>query len=153
MHNHRKLDVWRRAHGLAVEVYGHLGPRTGRRHVALAEQLKRAVASIAANIAEGAGQGTDAQFARFLGIAAGSAREVDNHLALAVAIGLISEDQYRRWLAEAGVVSRQLIALQRRLRTIPSVPLPVRPSPSSPVPDPSTPVIGTPPEPSPPPGP
>ncbi len=145
MHNHRKLLVWQRAHALAVEVYRHSATMRGRRYAALSEQLKRAVASIPANIAEGAGVGTDAQFARHLAIAAGSAREVDNHLAMAVAVGLITEAQYHHWLGEVAIVSRQLVALQRRLRA--------GPRPSAPVPDPRShvplPSSSVPPEPPP----
>jgi four helix bundle protein len=45
----------------------------------LRSQLLRAVDSVSANIAEGAGKPTEAEFGRFLDIALGSAREVDNH--------------------------------------------------------------------------
>lgn len=117
MHNHRRLHVWRRANDVAIEIHRHFAAQRRRRELALAEQMKRSVASIAANIAEGAGQGTDAQFARYLGIAGGSCREAENHLELAVAIGIVSEAQYRRWAGELGQLARMLTALQRRVRS------------------------------------
>jgi four helix bundle protein len=116
MHNHRRLEVWRRSNALAVEVYRHLAAVRWRRENTVSDQLRRAVAAVPANIAAGAGNATDAQFARYLGIAAGSCRETDSHLELAVAIGLISTDQYHRWSDELDQLVRMLTALQRRVR-------------------------------------
>jgi four helix bundle protein len=61
--------------------------------VGLRSQLLRAAASIAANIPEGAGQQSQARFARFLEIAISSTHELDNHIELAQSLEMIDSRQ------------------------------------------------------------
>lgn len=57
----------------------------------LQAQIRRAAVSVTANIAEGAGRGTNADFARFLSIASGSASELQAELELAGELGYLDE--------------------------------------------------------------
>ena len=87
-----------------------------RRKPALAKQLERAADSIAANIAEGRGRSTDADFAHFLSIAIGSAVEVESHLQRGLDADVISPLEHSE-LSEAAVeVRRMLIGLRKRVR-------------------------------------
>ena len=79
-------------------------------------QLLRAVDSVPANIAEGAGKPSELDFARFLEIALGSAREVDNHIILATALGCIDERSGASALADIDEVKRILYSLCRVVR-------------------------------------
>jgi four helix bundle protein len=81
MQDFRKLLVWRLAHDLAVVTISHTS-RIPRGNAELVSQLRRATASIGANIAEGAQRTTSAQFAHFLGIALASLAESHNHILL-----------------------------------------------------------------------
>ncbi len=74
----------------------------------MTSQARRAATSVGANIAEGAGRGSDADFRRFLRIATGSANEVDHYLALARKLGWIDAEAF-----ESG--ARQVISLRKQL--------------------------------------
>jgi four helix bundle protein len=116
MQDHTKLRVWQRAHALTLTVFTLTNESSFRSAAGLGGQLQRAMASIGANIAEGAGQDTTAQFARFLSMAIASANEVANHLALARDTQCISAVVAEELLVELGVIRAMLITLQRRVR-------------------------------------
>jgi len=92
----RKQKVWQKAHDLALEVYRVTEAFPKREVFGLTSQIRRAGVSIPANIAEGCGQDTDADFARFLQIAMGSASELEYHLLLAHDLGFVSDPDYER---------------------------------------------------------
>jgi four helix bundle protein len=79
-------------------------------------QMRRASASIAANIAEGSCRQGDIEFARFVQIAAGSASEVEYHLLLAHDLGFLAEADYTRLSREVVEVKRMLASLMKKLR-------------------------------------
>jgi len=82
----------------------------------LTSQIRRACASIPANIAEGCGRGGDADFARFLQIAMGSASELDYHLLLAHDLHCMNSEIYNRIVSELADVKRMLNAFIQKLR-------------------------------------
>ena len=79
-----ELRVWNEAIGMTKQVYA-----MSVRDANLRDQMRRAATSVAANIAEGAGAGGDAEFRRFLKYARRSCDEIRAHLAVATAIGVI----------------------------------------------------------------
>jgi four helix bundle protein len=91
MRDFRKLIAWQKAHALAVSVHRIAVDADFNATPGMRSQLLRAVDSVPANIAEGAGKPSELEFARYLDIALGSAREVDNHAILAMALGCIDE--------------------------------------------------------------
>src|SRR5215813_11774612 len=66
MRDFKRLEIWRRAHALAIALYKATAGygRLGYGH--LRSQLMRAADSIATNIAEGCGTESNREFARFL---------------------------------------------------------------------------------------
>jgi four helix bundle protein len=78
--------------------------------------MRRASASIGANIAEGSCRNGDVDFARFLQIAAGSASELENHLLLAHNLDLLETSDYQRLSDGAIEVKRMLASLMQKLR-------------------------------------
>ncbi|HEY8105445.1 MAG TPA: four helix bundle protein [Gemmatimonadales bacterium] len=81
----------------------------------LTGQLRRAAASIGANIAEGRGRMGDGDFGRFIRYALGSATELECHLLLARDLSLLSAegcDELERKIHE---IQRMLASLARRL--------------------------------------
>jgi 23S rRNA-intervening sequence protein len=74
MTNYKDLRVWDEAHKLTLTVYRitHVFPKEER--FGLTSQVRRASASIAANLAEGCGKRSDGEMARFVQIAMGQAQ-------------------------------------------------------------------------------
>jgi four helix bundle protein len=68
----RKLIVWRKAHELVLQVYQFTEKFPKQEMFGLTSQLRRAVVSVPANIAEGYAAGGKGQFKRYLDIAQGS---------------------------------------------------------------------------------
>ena len=72
--------------------------------------------SISSNIAEGAAKPSDADFARFLDIALGSAYEVETQLLISMNIGYIKDDIYGSLLEDILSIEKQLTTLIRYIR-------------------------------------
>jgi four helix bundle protein len=88
-----------------------------RRYGGLARQLERSLSSIPANLAEGAGHDSRAQFGRYISIAIASAREAEYHLLLARDLGALDSKVYAGFEARLGEVVAMLIGLRRRVAT------------------------------------
>jgi four helix bundle protein len=94
MQDFRQLKVWEKAHHLALEVYKATSTFPKEEIYGLTSQLRRASGSIPTNIAEGCGRNTDADFARFLQIAMGSASETEYQLILAYDLEFLSKSWF-----------------------------------------------------------
>ena len=115
MYPFRKLSVWTRAHSLALQVHELTERHYQGRYWSLIDQMRRAATSIASNIAEGSGQVTSAQFARYLTIALGSVRELDYQILLARDLGVIPLSDCVRLDARVEQVSRMLSVFRQRV--------------------------------------
>jgi four helix bundle protein len=73
----RKLRIWHNARHFVRHAYDASSSFPADERYGLTSQLRRAALSILLNISEGAGRGSDREFARFLRIALGSAAEVE----------------------------------------------------------------------------
>lgn len=91
----RELLIWQRAHELTLEIYKLTSSFPAEEKYGLISQLRRASASVAANIVEGhaAGQG---HFKRHLSIAKGSLAEVEYFLILAKDLRYATSDKMKR---------------------------------------------------------
>ncbi|MCX6843644.1 MAG: four helix bundle protein [candidate division WOR-3 bacterium] len=84
------LDVWRRAHALALEVYRLTGGFPSDEKFGLMSQMRRAAVSVPANIAEGFKKRGNKDKANFYNIAQGSLEELRYYFILAHDLGYIS---------------------------------------------------------------
>jgi four helix bundle protein len=90
MQDYRKLRVWQNAHRLALDVYADSAKHlTTPRTWALRDQVHRAAISVASNIAEGAGRGSNPDFRRFLFMSLGSTNELEYDLLLGRDLGFL----------------------------------------------------------------
>ena len=115
MQDYRNLRVWQKAHQLAVDAYALPAYLSDPRGWALRDQILKAVISISSNIAEGAGRGSDPDFARFLWYSMGSCNEFESDLLLGRDVQLIPQDLMTRLGNEVSEV-RQL--LTRLIQTV-----------------------------------
>jgi four helix bundle protein len=90
---HKKLDVWKEAVSLVVVIYELTEKFPKSEAFGLSNQIKRAVLSIAANIAEGAARQTKREFLQYLYVARGSLSEVDTFVEIAKKLGYVSEER------------------------------------------------------------
>jgi four helix bundle protein len=91
----KSLQVWQRSIQLAVLVCKHIIPKLPiEEKYALANQVRRSVQSISANIAEAYGRYYYQESIRFCYIARGSLEETHSHLTLAHMLGYLDDDEY-----------------------------------------------------------
>jgi len=109
------LEVWQQARHLAVSVNESTSRFPASEELALKIQLRRASISICANIAEGRGRPGDGDFRRFLGIAMGSASELECELLIATDLGFLQEISSQALIDRVGDVKRMLTGLMRTL--------------------------------------
>ena len=108
----KKLIVWQKAMSLARLVYAVARSLPSEERYGLADQLRRAAASIPSNIAEGNGRASNKDYAHFLSIARGSLFETLTQLQLAQDIGYI--DDYTEIEMLAAEVSRILTSMLQK---------------------------------------
>jgi four helix bundle protein len=116
MQNYRRLSVWRKAHGIALNIRALTDEISREGNLGLIDQLRRASLSIPANIVEGSSRLTDRDFVKFLNIALASASEVEYHLQYAADSGIISSREYELRRAELIEVRMMLNGLLKYLR-------------------------------------
>jgi four helix bundle protein len=114
LRNYRDLQVWNKAHQLTVHLYRMSRSFPRDEIYGLTAQLRRATASIGANLAEGCGRQTDKEMARFVRIALGSASELDYHLLLTRDLGLLAAEDYQQ-------AAKELTSIRKMLRSFLSV--------------------------------
>jgi four helix bundle protein len=110
-----KLEVWQSTRALTKLVYSLSDTFPQREQLGLTSQLRRAVVSIGANIAEGSGKNSDRDFARFLEQAYGSAMECASLILLAMDLGYLKQASADETLERLHGLSNQIAALNRSL--------------------------------------
>ncbi len=121
MRNFKDLLVWERAHALTLELYQATRAFPKEELYGITSQIRRAAASIGANLAEGCGRRTDGDFGRFLLIAMGSASELSYHLLLTRDLKLLKETDYVRVDSQLAEVRKMLTSLTLKVRPVAAV--------------------------------
>ena len=117
---YRDLIVWQKSMTLAEHVYRATNEFPKPEIYGLTSQMRRAVVSIASNIAEGQGRNTTGEFIQFLGIAKGSVAELETQLELACRLTFLLSEEKELLLAQANEIGRMLAGLIAKLRTLPT---------------------------------
>jgi four helix bundle protein len=87
--SYQDLVVWQKGMDLAVLCYRLTRPFPAEERYGMTSQIRRAATSIPANIAEGWGRGTTAEYIHFLRIAQGSIKELETLLLLCQRVDLL----------------------------------------------------------------
>jgi four helix bundle protein len=114
MHNFKELKVWQKSRSLVKDVYMLTRIFPDEEKFVLTSQIRRSAISVPSNIAEGAGRGTDKDFAKFLSIALGSAYELEAQIILSLDLGYISEDAFNVCSAKIMEVQKMLHQLNKK---------------------------------------
>jgi four helix bundle protein len=120
--DYKKLEVWRKAHALALDTYRVATRIRGSDNATLRSQIIRAAMSIPTNIVEGTGQKSGKEFGRFLRIALNSASELDYHLIVARDLRLIGASDFESLSSRTVEVRKMLHGLQNTVTTTPRTP-------------------------------
>jgi four helix bundle protein len=91
---HEGLKAWQSAQGLVLAIYRATESWPKAERYGLTAQLRRAIVSVAANIAEGSAKRGSREFRRFLDRCLGSLAEVHVYLVLAKELGLLSASEW-----------------------------------------------------------
>ena len=123
MSSYRDLVVWKKAKELAVLLYKETNQGAFARDFGLRDQLRRAVVSIASNIAEGAERNTNKESVQFFYIAKGSLAEVITQVEISAEIGHLTSAQSDLILQYCNEIANMLGSLIR-VRSTTSRPTP-----------------------------
>jgi four helix bundle protein len=101
---------------LAVACYGATKSFPGAEAFGMTAQIRRASASIPANIAEGHGREQTGSFIQFLRVSQGSLKELETHLIVSARVGLLSEASISQLLLQTEEIGKMLRSMVRSLQ-------------------------------------
>jgi four helix bundle protein len=116
MRDFQTLQVWQKAHLLALAVYSATGHFPRSEMYGLIRQMRRAAASIPANIAEGCGREGKAELQRFLQITMGFASELQYEVLLAHDLGFLADKEHQRLQESTSEIKRMLSGFIGKLK-------------------------------------
>jgi len=112
----KRLRLWQEAKEFVVAVYKATEKFPMNEQYAMTQQIRRASYSIPANIAEGSGKRTQKEFARYLSIANGSIKEVENFLILSNELGYLEKQSFEELLEKLEKIAMMNHKLLEKVR-------------------------------------
>ena len=119
MQSFRNLKVWEKAHAVTLDIYHASRSFPKDELYGLTSQMRRASASIGANIAEGSCRKGDVEFGRFLQIAIGSCDETRMWLDLSKDEGYIPEGEVKEIKERYNRIGAMLSSLWKQRHDVP----------------------------------
>jgi four helix bundle protein len=116
--SYHDLLVWQKAIDLTLCIYKLTRSFPNSELYGLTSQMRRAIESVASNIAEGRGRLNPAEFRQFLGLAQGSLFELRTQLLVARKLGFASGESFKEADLLSEDVSKMLRTFIQRL-TVP----------------------------------
>ena len=114
--SYQDLSVWRKGMDLAEQAYRLTSEFPREELFGMTSQIRRAAASIPANVAEGWGRNGTTEYMQFLRVAQGSLKELETHLLPSQRVGLVQAAKVEPLLSLATEVGKMLNALHGSLK-------------------------------------
>ncbi|OVE78962.1 hypothetical protein BVY00_01520 [bacterium G20] len=111
-----QLIAWQKAQDIAVLIYKVTKEFPPDESYTLIDQMRRAINSVSANIAEGFGRKTPKDKLQFYNIAYGSLLEVKNYLYLAERLGYITNLSKDNFIDDVIDIQKLINALMRSVK-------------------------------------
>lgn len=111
------LEVWKEGYKLVIMIYEVTKSFPKEELYSLVDQMRRAAASITANIAEGFGRQTYKEKVQFYYIAQGSITELKNFLLIAKGIGYLDKNIFDRLANQINATHKLLNGFIRKTKT------------------------------------
>ncbi len=117
MQSYRDLVAWQRSMELVTEIYRVTHKFPSHEMYGLTNQLRRAAVSVPANLAEGHGRDSTAEFLHHISYSLGSLAEVETHLEIACNIGYLPATSLKALFPKIDEIGKIIRGLQRTLKT------------------------------------
>ncbi len=109
--SHKDLTVWQKSMDLVVLVYKLMEQLPKEERYSLCDQIRRSAVSIPSNIAEGKSRNSIKEYKQFVGIAKGSAAELETQLLICERIGYLDKEELSEVMGLLDEVSKMLAKL------------------------------------------
>ena len=115
--DHRKLNVFKLADELVLEVYAKTATFPSEERFGLCSQVRRAAVSVPTNIVEGCARRTTRDYLHFVNVATGSAAEALYLLDLSCRLAFLPVEVFARFEEKYNSLLKQLQALYNSLES------------------------------------
>lgn len=111
------LNVWNEGHMLVLIIYKLTKNFPKEETYSMVDQMRRAAASVTANIAEGFGRQTYKEKVQFYYMAQGSLTELKNFILIAKDVGYINDKDYQFLIQQSNLTHKLLQGLIRKSKS------------------------------------
>lgn len=115
IHDFQDLKIWQKGMDIAEKCYFLTKVFPKDELYGMIQQIRKSAVSIPANIAEGYGRRSTAEYIRFLNIAPRSLNELETHVILSQRVGLSKQEDIEPIISLLREESRMIIALIKKL--------------------------------------
>jgi len=114
-HRLQDLQIWKRSMNLVKKIYIITQDLPTEEKFGLISQIRRCAVSIPSNIAEGAGRNNVKEFIQFLGVASGSAYELETQLILLFELEFKKEIEVAPLINELSEIQKMIYSFKTKL--------------------------------------
>lgn len=116
MRNYKNLSVWQKGIKISLTIYKLTKSFSKEELFGLTSQMRRSGVSIASNIAEGAGRGSNKEFSRFIDIALGSAAELDTQVIISHELEYLNNEYFIQITKKIEEIQKMLSGLKNKIQ-------------------------------------